>query len=241
MVPLSLPQMELLPYSMPHARLEEGFLKRQVSGQCTSAKEDSPSLEASKEWGLLLHFMGGSRPSDLRTEDQGPILQPPPFLQAQLPEAQRHWELPPSLSLTAHLPSDGAKRLLAERVKGHVHTEVHLPESRTEERHPLLHLISPAGCANLRCSHTGIPPAGVTSSPTHPFQARLWSLRAAPRGCPNLLALEHLPLPTSKVPCDEENRLHCHATLPFPKTLVPKAAPTKKSVPSVSAITTVAP
>lgn len=54
----------------------------------------------------------------------------------------------------------------------------------------------------------------------------------SPEDAQTYLLLEHLPLPTSKVPCDEENRLHCHATLPpSPKTLVPKAALKKSKVP----------
>lgn len=63
----SLPQMELLPYSMPHARLEEGFLEE--TGFLGSAQVPRKRVPASKParsgaWSSL-HFMGGSRQSDL--------------------------------------------------------------------------------------------------------------------------------------------------------------------------------
>lgn len=106
---------------------------------------------------------------------------------------------------------------------------------------PLLHLTSsPAGVQICGVPHTGIPPAGVTSSPTHPFSGQaVESQGCSPEDAQTYLLLEHLPFPQAKFPVTKKT--DCTAMPPCPsQDFSPKGSTYQEEQGplSVSAITT---
>lgn len=59
MVPLFFTTDGALPYSMPHARLEEGLEETGFLGSAQVPRKTVPASEASKEWGLELFAFYG--------------------------------------------------------------------------------------------------------------------------------------------------------------------------------------